>query len=151
MREIKFRVRNESNKKIIGFEFFNTCLNNGYYYIDIRNPVDDGEGGISHVCKTEFSEVPMLKPDHPIDSLLREQYTGSKDVNGVEMYEGDIVCDDLLGICQVKFDDIHAAFKLVHKNGSTAKWFVDYLPNEFKYLKVIGDIHENPELLEKSK
>lgn len=147
IREIKFRVRDKSTKELLGYEYFNTSLNAGYYYIDLREPVDDGEGGITHVCKTEYNERAMLKPSHPLSGLLREQYTGLKDKNGVEIYEGDICVNENGRIARCVYHEPSASFDFAAANSIGDNY--GYEPQMWKYkIAVIGNIYENPELLE---
>lgn len=71
-----------------------------------------------------------------------EQYTGLKDKNGDEIYEGDILEDgsgEPIEYWTVKFED----GKFI---GSTQG--VDEDIFELTDLEIIGNIHENPELLE---
>lgn len=101
-------------------------------------------------------------------NLLLEQYTGNKDKNGKEIYEGDIILTEghFIGMyfnqirseqerkkssfyswkAKVIWDDGYASFLLEYINQ-------DYngrgnLIGTAPWAEVIGNIHENPELLD---
>ena len=88
----------------------------------------------------------------PVDPSTVGQYTGLKDKNGKRIFEGDVVvcrqeiagnfidCHIEIGFVEMK----HGAFGLHRKQGYYRP-FKDWLEN-YEY-EVIGNIHDNPELL----
>ena len=80
------------------------------------------------------------------EAVIPMQYTGLKDKNGKEIYEGDIVNDTFYhGKCVVYWDDDDCCFttKSIEDDHRTPTYFGSYLGWE-----VIGNIYEYPELLE---
>lgn len=94
----------------------------------------------------ELSEFPLsaLKSDKV---WTFEQYTGLNDKNGNEIYEGDIFKDDYNGGYEVvKWIDERSAFCLCYMGDErNVEEFYTRYTNK---MEVIGNIHENKELLE---
>lgn len=88
---------------------------------------------------TIFRCIERDKPD-----VTLEQCTGLKDKNGKLIYEGDIVetHDYTTEHSQIVFDK--GCYVLKSKDVAV----YEHLSNYEKECKIIGNIHENPELLE---
>lgn len=87
------------------------------------------------------------------DNYEIEQYTGLKDKNGKEIYEGDIIQEEI--DFNSKMTD--GIFKyMVYWNEEDLCWGLEHIGNESIHVElwqanlsteVIGNIHENPELI----
>lgn len=68
------------------------------------------------------------------------QYTGMTDKNGKKMFEGDIIKDRFDDIGQIEYKPKYVAFIIQGWETGFAFWVK-------KDIEVIGNIHDNPELL----
>ena len=133
MREIKFRGKRVDNGEWVY----------GYYFIEERD-IEDG------FIWRDIPQIQQRYGDHyQYFDVIPEtigQYTGLKDKNGREIYEGDIVRIDDLGIGIVDYEEGRFAMRRREERFCWPVYCrIDYSPF---VPEVIGNIYENPELLE---
>ncbi|MED1607774.1 YopX family protein [Cytobacillus kochii] len=121
MREIKFRAWDKSRKEM-------EYINNMYWF---------EENGVDDINNNVF-----------LDFM---QYTGIKDKNGKEIYEGDAVSTDLSRPYLIVVFRNGAFMYQCHHNNQD---YYDHMEPAFsdevestKFHEVIGNIYENPELI----
>ena len=144
-REILFRGKRIGNKKWVEGSLITGVFTRGFEdipYILCSEKAD-------YDCFEDFSE------ENGIFEVLPEtvcQYTGLTDRNGRKIFEDDIVryTDEVIGkekIDEVKYNETHAAFCRLHKGKMGLQYlFID--ESVANKCEVIGNIFDNPELLE---
>lgn len=104
------------------------------------------EKGIWNYQPENRKNIGVCIPYQP--SFILMQYTGLKDKNAKEIYEGDIVKaifgdqedENILGL--VTYSEMQACYIVIANNED--EWELGYLDN----IELIGNIYDNPELLE---
>jgi uncharacterized phage protein (TIGR01671 family) len=122
--------------------------------IKFRGISDDSKefiyGGISII--SNYKEAYIIEVDNSYPSTRRVlsnsvgQFTGLKDKNGVDIYEGDILkLDDEKNMWIIEYFGCGFRGKATDKNYPLKGYFITN--NNYLQFEVIGNIHENKDLL----
>ncbi|EFE17655.1 YopX family protein [Enterococcus faecalis] len=133
-------------KMIPKFRAYSVEENIMYYPDEDKNvewTIDDDTGFIAPLINLENGMWGM------IDKYVLMQSTGLKDKNGVEIFEGDILVYD----APKKYAHRRSMHEIAYADGRFFWEFLDLVFCQSNILYrdgylVIGNIHENPELLE---
>lgn len=85
------------------------------------------------------------------EDVILMQSTGLRDKNDKEIFEGDILAcktDDEVINLNVFWDEEHALFMFESKKYNEQELLAELVENNTYPFEIIGNVHENPELLE---
>lgn len=158
MNTIKFRVWDNKNNCFVEKNGDKHNASSGLFVIDLNGELRFAEfpqGNGDNAADSVFNDKFNIDNRYIIQQYVIQQYIGIRDVNGKEIYEGDIVTYDdsevsenpIIGTAEVIFcNDLcvypvpcYALFFL--KDGSGIH------NSMFGRIEVIGNIFENPELV----
>ena len=116
----------------------------------------DGKEMVLHNSLYEFQCQNLTKKE--MEGVVYLQYTGMKDKNGKEVYEGDVVLADRPHEDWEEPDDVEKVYAVVVYNSPS--FYAKYLNEDLNkfvsgqngfilrpYNTVIGNIYQNPELI----
>ena len=149
MREILFRGKQVSDGEWIEGYVFPQVIDGGYAPLCITT---------EPICANDYSEI--LGNWAIVDSSTVGQYTGLTDKNGKKIFEGDIL--KIIDKYQSPFDDDTNEYTdittdVVHFDDEGLCFsygkspFLCVVDNVTAEYEVIGNIHDNPEMLEVTK
>ena len=143
MRETEFRVWDNQEK---------VYLNKKDIAIDNLGNVFVFEGCNDNDSELWYARI-LVDPDN--ERYVIEQTTWSTDKNGTEIYEGDIVevkhsdwTEPTIHMVKWFGDEEYPAFDLSPGMEETMNSLALAVQSDFFSIKIIGNLHENPELLE---
>lgn len=129
-REILFRGKRENNGEWT--EGFYVCIAGTKHYILTGNPVIS-----PHNVDVEFYKI--------IPETVG-QFTGLTDKNNVKIFEGDIIKNITNhNTAVVRWYEEYSAFMLYSNSENKVYFLYD---NDFKSIKIIGNIHDVSDLME---
>ena len=140
MRELKVRAWHKPYKQMCQVESLRFDGNGVYTAVLIEEP---------------FYDRKLVEADE----IVIEQFTGLKDRNGTDIYEGDIIqfefCNEKY-YRQIAYNSAIASYEAITVASPTSKKlrqkakysFSELYKISSKGFKVVGNIHENPELVE---
>lgn len=120
MREIKFRAWHKADEKM--YEVYGFAQNKWFL---------------------KGKQFPM-----PNGAVVIMQYTGLRDKNGKEIYEGDLLTDyGEAPPLYVEYSEKHGAYCFVDKFDSSGTVYYTPLMIYYEQMEVIGNIFEHPHLI----
>jgi len=126
MRDLKFRAWDKTSNSM---RFFNGIFNNAPF--------------------TEKSSFPQYESCPELNDITIMQSIGLIDKNCKDIYEGDLVLIKETRICEVIFHQLAGCWDLVARNIISSEDIQSVSPASYQYhAEILGNIHENPELLE---
>jgi uncharacterized phage protein (TIGR01671 family) len=143
MRELKFRVWNKATKSWLNDDAGTHCWSEYCLNIFTGEVVEIVTSDNKFFSRANEPNFYFDKNTHVKESpYVVQQYTGLKDKNGVEIYEGDIISGEFYDTEYHHSETIKSevVFKYGAFNIAIREW---HKPS----LKVISNIFENPELL----
>ncbi len=140
MREIKFRVFDKFQSKYI-FE--------GYHVIGEVTVFGGIDMEIHDTWKERSTKYGYASTIEAWDDFIEEQFTGLKDKNGKDIYEGDILKTATDKNMKVDWSNKFASFVVNRDGWAFSHWFGEACNPEDT--EVIGNINTNIELLNNKK